>query len=437
MERRQFLAVTGALAALSGCSSDDGRGSERTPDSDSSDTGTPEDSSPSPIPEPEVKRDGLSVGSSTTIGPAEVLVTDALVARKLVGENGEAVSETGLFALIRVETTNTGDQAVTLPPVDTFAALSGSSQFSPHTGFPSPLVEPVSGERYSSYEQSLPDVSRSGWIVFEVPTDFSRLELACSYSLSYEDDSEPVYWTLPVSSSEAPILSLDELTGPDTVEYGEKATFEATISNTGGSKGTFSLDYGIGETYDPLGVSPDTMEVTLSPGETVTKTVTHYPEDLESFAFQIGEKKQTVEVEKAELSWGEAIEPFGVEIQFSDIQINESYRVEGESEVNTHYNGKNYAFVRIHLHNQSDEIQSIPEIELKADYQQFYQENDGTRRDPKLAEPVSGPWADTQLSYESGEELEGWLVYVVDSGVKRIDLSLVLKDLSRTLAEWS
>jgi len=445
MERRQFLVATGALAALSGCPSSSGsEGSEQAPSSDPLQTSSPEDSeseetaetTPKPT-ESEVKRDGILLGSSTDFGPAKVTVTDAVVARKIVAESRELVSDTGLFALVHVETTNTGDETVTLPSANSFAALSGPSQFSPETPFPSPLVEPVSGEQYQSVEESLPDVTRSGWLLFEVPDDFSRLELACSYSPNYLTEYEPAYWTLPVSPSDAANLSIEEVTGPESIEYGETATFEIIVSNSGGREGTLTRDYGIGPADDPVGFSPDTMAITVPPGETVTKTVHHVPEDLEPFALQFGDRKQTVAVQKATLSWGESITPSGIEIQFSDLQVNDSYRLEGDSEATTDYDGMNYAFIRFSLHNQSDQDRSIPRIELRGDGSDYSRASSPLSEDPTLAEPVSGPWVSPQFTYESGRELDGWLVYRVDPDLSAADLSLVLKNRQGDLAEWS
>ena len=378
------------------------------------------------------------MGDSVNIEGFSASVTDAAVNRRISGSDWERVRDDGLFVLIRVSIRNMSDEGVTPPGAPSFSLLSGTSQFEAVTLFPDSIESPITGSYYDPPSEILPDVETSGWVVYEVPSDFQELSVGLSYvSVATGEDHGPIYWELPLSPEDAAILSIDSVTAPDNIEYGETATFEISISNSGGRAGEISREYYLG-TSDSFGLRAESLTATVPPGDTVVKEITYTPTKMQPIEFEFDGTTYTTSVNPASLSLGDEWKtPNDVVIGLSDLRFAESIRVKGESRRREPFNADKYAILRYHRKNESQSEQIMPEIRLQSEGSSSRPTAGSFGEDPELVDPVSGTWLFHPTFIDGGAEATGWLLIPVDSSVKRSKTTIQMLSRQTVVASWS
>ena len=437
MLRRKFLITTASLVGLAGCPSSEKTSGQQEPATASPTPSKGERSTPTATPA-QVDRDSLSMAESVTIESLSASVTDAAINRRISGPDWERVRDDGLFVLIRVSVKNTSDQEVRPPGASDFSLLSGTSQFEPVTLFPDSIESPITGSSYDPPSKILPDVEASGWLVYEAPSDFQGLSVGLSYfSAVTGEDHGPIYWELPLSPEDAAILSIDSVSTPNSIEYGETAVFKISISNSGGRPGEISRDYYLG-TSDSLGLRAESLTTTVPPGDKVVKEITYTPTKMQPIEFEFDGTTYTTSVDPASLSLGDEWKtPNDVVIGLSDLRFAESVRVKGESRRREPFNADKYAILRYHRKNESQNEQIIPEISLQSEGSSSSPTAGSFGEDPELVDPVSGTWLFHPAFIDGGAEATGWLLFPVDSSVKRSETTIQMLSQQGIVASWS
>lgn len=199
MRRRTYLGLCSTLL-LAGCSgsddggSGDGGGGATTPEPTDTATAEPtatntpdptttatEESTPTPEPTPTPNDTEHAVGETFTVGEgqaAEYTVTDVREADSIGGEFG--VKADGVFVVVALEVTNRASESFTI----------SSNLFTLTDGQGRSFDVDTDGVSYAEnsiiFEQLNPDVTTSGVVVFDVPTDQESrtLEIAPASILS-------------------------------------------------------------------------------------------------------------------------------------------------------------------------------------------------------------------------------------------------------------
>ena len=437
MLRRKFLITTASLVGLAGCPSTEGGSGQQEPATSSPTPSGGSRSTPTATPA-QVNRDSLSMAESVTIESLNVSVTDAAVNRRISGPDWERIRDDGLFVLIRVSVKNTGDQEVRPPMASDFSLLSGTSQFEPDMLFPDSIEGPVTGSSYEPPSKILPDVEKSGWLVYEVPPDFQELSVGLSFfSAVTGEDHGPIYWGLPLSPEDAAILSIDSVSTPDSIEYGETAVFKISISNSGGRPGEISRQYYL-STPDSSVLRAELLTATVPPGDTVVKEITYTPTRMQPIEFEFDGTTYTTSVDPASLSLGDEWEtPTDIVIGLSDLRFTESVQVKGESRKREPINADKYAILRCHRKNESQTERVLPEIRLQSERSSSSPAAGSLGEDPEFVDPVSGTWLSHPAFIDGGAQATGWLLFPVDSSVKRSKTTIQVLSRQTVVASWS
>jgi hypothetical protein len=264
MKRRQFItaATMGCVAGCAGLSGDRSTGTEAAETTTTKGTTTP--TGPSE----------LDVGSPYTRSDTfRARISSLQLARTIQFQNGEflrAGAENSLL-LAKFATTNVADSMVDLPTAEALTLIEGTNQHSPldivsAKSGAKELEFPVSEPLYASTTPAHPDISFTGWVIFEVPkaTNSVRIEL------SDQTDRELLaYWEGTIDSDSLPDLEIRSVSSPENHVNGKPVQFSVTVTNTGGGVGLLARNYSVkrgNNSTHPAG----TLRATLDPGETVT-----------------------------------------------------------------------------------------------------------------------------------------------------------------------
>jgi hypothetical protein len=111
-------------------------------------------------------------------------------------DNETVTARDGLqFAFVKVNAKNTSRESLGLPSREAFTALAGGSEYSVYDAREygwADFASPINGTEYHTGLLADPGESRSGWLVFEVPSEISQNDLTLDCSL---DGKTVVNWS--------------------------------------------------------------------------------------------------------------------------------------------------------------------------------------------------------------------------------------------------
>jgi len=251
------------------------------------------------------------------------------------------------------------------------------------------------------------------------------------------EDHGPIYWELPLSPEDAAILSIDFVSTPDSIEYGETAVFKISISNSGGKPGKISRQYYLG-TPDSSVLRAKSLTATVPPGDTVVKEITYTPTKMQPIEFEFDGTTYTTSVDPASLSLGDEWKtPNDVVIGLSDMRFAESVRVKDASRRREPINGDKYAILRYHRKNESQTERVLPKIRLQSKGSSSSPTAGLLGGNPELVDPVSGTWLYHPTFIGGGAQATGWLLFPIDSSVTRSETTIQMLSQQRVVATWA
>lgn len=418
MRRRTFLGGLGISigTSLAGCISGGSAGPEATA------TSTP--------------RGNRSPGDSATLYDASIVVDEATVARRVVGPDVHLEPFDGIYLLAQVRSTNGRSEPMTLPSRSSFSVIVGDEQ-SETVRLRGDLEQPVEGEPYRSVEDAHPDVTTSGWLAFAIPDSFGTVELGCSFSFGFGDDDETAYWTLPVERADAAQLSLD-VEGPETVDWGETVEYTVDVENTGSRTGEVQHEAAFSHPEDTSAFQ-DTEVIEVPAGETVERTFSTTPDDLDPIEFRFQGESFPIEVTPARAELGETVtSPGGVDLWAGNPSLDVFYRIDGREERTFADSDRKYSFVNYRAENDTGEHQSpVTDVLVAANGNEYDYEAKNWFGTLSLVEPVTGPWISSSDDLSAGETNSGWLVHDLDGSVREDDIEVHGKVGDQTVVIWS
>lgn len=383
---------------------------------------------------------GCLGGGATTVGRSQevdgvaLVVEDALLANELeTGDGRRLLPESDRrFALVKIESTNVGDDPADLPVSGELQLIADDDQYRPidESEFAddasgaavSSYAHPIEGEKYVSVDGARSDASTSGWIAFHVPaeTDAARL----SWTRGSEQD-EPRQWEISFDPGDLANIVVRGLTTPATAERHAEVAVEIELENRGGSTGEFDRSISIAPTGGTVA-----LEASLEPGERRTYVVgIEYPmtqgEPVDEATFELAGRETTVDYEIPVRELEEAYtSPEGLSVTVSEYMTPESVEREAsfgpiEHEADA---GEQLLLLELAVDNGDDAERTPPgdgnwgivdeEGNVRTavvDFVHPYTTNDFT-------EPIDGD-AYVHVPLEPGESRRGWLLLTVDAGI--------------------
>lgn len=251
MRRRRFLAALPAATALAGCSGDD--------------AGQPTVS---------------TTGERTTTSTASVSLTLRASFRHVINDDGIRVvsPDRDQFAFIAPPATETE-----LAP-DRFTLALGQDRFDPR------VIKTRGNPTWTPGVDSLYTSERTGgMLAFDVPS----VEVDAA-SLLVNDATHPIEAADRERLASAPDLTLESVSVPDSVDRDEPIELGITVGNDGDREGLYLAGF-------RSGGLPETIDVTVPPGEKGSGSVEYATQDAESmffaFSFPGGDRNYEVEIE--------------------------------------------------------------------------------------------------------------------------------------------
>lgn len=357
----------------------------------------------------------------------QVAVEETRLANSISTEqSGEIEPASGQrFLLVRVSSTNVGDEQVDLASASDFAALLGDDQRSQYefSSFsrPSRLTEPVSGELYEGQTSAFSNVASSGWFVFEVPMDTEHAVIAWGPS-SYEESGQ-AYWRTRLNPKSLPGVHLVSVDVPDSAVRYEPTDITLTVENSGGAEGTFEATIG-----EDLYESPIEVNVAVPAGETIQKTVTlpyasEYFGTRDEATISISGEEHTITYTQPRAQLGDSFTaPSGLKVTVYEVEVgSELMTYDGFSEEYTEMrleDGNRWVFVNLGVVNTGDSSITAPSplsFSLLDDGAEVgtvaYPSTFGSSREFRgtiTDDPYSDPG-----TLSPGDAASGWVIYEV------------------------
>lgn len=350
MKRRAYLGVVSA-AAIAGCTSsenpDSTSDSDSSDDPDSSENSTAsEDSDDERSFDDYVTDDGVQIG----IDKIELSNSITLESESLLDHRSKVA------VLVSVTVENVSDGTRNFPDRDEFNLLAGTDQFD---AFSDPvssdtIVEPVSGELYYGRTNVHPGVVEEGWLLFEVPRSLSDITIAWSDSL---DDADRYGWTTVIEPDQLPDLQVSSVSVAEPVRIGDESEVAVSITNEGGTTGTYSANY---EIDLPADSTSGQIEQEVAAGETEIWTTTINPRAIGDGRLEIESEEiaRTFSIGGARHQFGETVQtpsPENAYVTVNEPVLTQWYeyeRYDGVKRVESESN-EQFALVQIEAENRT------------------------------------------------------------------------------------
>lgn len=438
--RRRDLILAGAVG-LAGCTdlSTSGPGGT-TQSGQPTDTSGRTDKASTPTlspsvtqsPTPDRGREELSIGAAyTTSGGLEIRVSRLEIGRSITYEQDRATqpSEGGIFLFAEVSVSNTGEGVQRAPPASEWSALSGDDQYDSSRFYSDvELAAPVSGSPYEGGEIH-PDVTRDGWVMFEIPKSVTTVTVAVTNWDVF--DIEGIYWQGEIDTSTLPDVALNEVSMPTEVELGKELTFTFTAKNSGGSRGSFTVDYEL-DLPDGLPSSVESATIEVDGDATATKTVTVMPEQLGEVKLTVAGRTYTTTVVLPTRSFGESwTDPTGVQTVMGELVLSATYSYPGFNREETveASDGMQFLFVHATFENTGSEPASTPfgnKIQALIGGSKYEFTVPEFFGDAKYSKPIDGKPFRAGFGFDlaPNEQHEAWLLFEVPGGAQRTDISI-------------
>ena len=352
-------------------------------------------------------------------GDINISIEDVTTASRLQGSDEWHLADDGkIFLLIKVSSENTGEKVRDTP--SQFRLIINGEQYNAHvdggylTPGPSTLKRPIEGY-YNPGDEIYPDVSKSGWILSEVPENIDSFKFAWEYPGENfsDDDNEVITWSLTADPGEASQPSIEEIRGPSEVEVGKQATYEIVAKNSGGREVTITKELSFVAPSESHPYNADTVSITIPGNSTREKEVKKTFKGVSKTSLLVGDKRKVINVFPQQLSWGETVEaPDGYQAQMSDFALSDrvEYISNGEREVESAPSGKQWAVIRFY-----ESTDTLGSPTLSTENSQYTPETLTWYSDPTMKWPV-----------ESGAGRGEILVYEVPSDLAREDIAAVI-----------
>ncbi|WP_160168021.1 hypothetical protein [Haloterrigena salina] len=341
-----------SAATIAGCTSSEDPNSTNDPNpsdnTDSSENSTASDDSDETRSfDDYVTNDGVKIG----LDEIELSNSITLESESLLDRSSKVA------VLVSVTAKNISNGTRNLPDRDEFNLLAGTDQFD---AFSDPfssdtIVEPVSGELYYGQTNVHPGVAEEGWILFEVPRSLSEITIAWSDSF---DDSDRYGWTTAIEPDQLPDLQVSSVSVAEPVRIGENSEVAVSITNEGGTAGTYSADY---EIDLPIESDSGQIEQEVAAGDTEMWTTTITPRAIGDGLLEIESEEVALRfsIGGAQHQFGETVQtpsPENAYITVSEPILTQWYeyeRYDGMKRVESESN-EQFAIVQIEAKNRTN-----------------------------------------------------------------------------------
>jgi hypothetical protein len=361
MDRRTFMLTTACVAAP-GCM---GTQSRSATDSDTGETQTSSSDSET-LPSEDDDLDSDDASRWVSAGDVEVTVGGARLVEAVRRVGGDVVRATpnNHFLLVEVEARNRSATATETPPRQAFSVRVGTEEYGALAIAGYDPVDEAYGQIWPDriYEDTLPtevDGTRSGYLVFEVPTGMTEFV----FTWNRVGIDGPVYtWQGVVDPTQMADLTVDAVESPSTVVNGGIAPVRVTVTNHGPAAGLFAAEWELTRDIGPhareLLVNHEFNEV-IEPGETRTVVRTVDATATQELTFTVDERETThTSVVPARRPFGEPYtNSTGVDITIGPPVLSETVSIDRMTEQVTYDStaGDQYATFVVEAANPSGE----------------------------------------------------------------------------------
>ena len=377
-----------------------------------------------------VRRERMPLEQSYTFeNQVQVTVEDVRLANTISTDESTEIEpgQDSRFLLVQVSSKNVGEGQVDLAGGGEFAAILGTTQREPSRfdSFSSPtrIQKPVSGELYAGKDGAFSGVRTSGWLVFKIPRSAETATIAWGRE-GYEDSAQ-AYWNAELNTESLPNVQISSVDIPETAERYKPLEATVTLTNSGGSEGTYIETFG-----EDVYSSPVQVNWPVPAGETVTETLTLPYTDKtlggarEDITISLAGTEYTVSYTEPTRKVGNSfttqlglqLTAFGIETG-DELRTYSSFSEQYEEERLS--DGNRWVFVQVEVANTSDQTISAPSpstfsvVDNGADVGTLTYPSTLSNTSREFRGTLSGTPYNPTTKLASGERLSGWLVYEV------------------------
>jgi hypothetical protein len=337
-----------------------------------------------------------------------------------------------LIADFRFE--NTGNTDLASPSFESMVLVTDGSQYDPivTTSMQDSALSvsnSFSNQAYRGGQSVYPDVTKEGYLLFEVPEQTTDVQLSVDPTA---ENGRRATWAGTVDPEQLPEFEIRSVTAPETHPNGQPLEFEMTVRNTGGREGVFARDVRV----DRPGAGR-TLEAELSEeipaGERVEISGSVDAPATETITLVLGPSQQhDVEVIPATREFGETFTlQSGINIEVGGPTIADSVTTDQGAET-LDYSRERYDFSihDISVWNPTSSEQTEPDTDwLEVEVDDFIDDSPNRTFDQGLLEPVEGAFYSgwKKQSLRPRESSGGLLFYDVPEGTVSGDVLFLCK----------